>query len=130
MSESSGRDAKRVLGAGVFLLALPAWASKMCMCPLGMFLLLPPVFVLALVSIVTGLLVRGRTATRVWQVLLGVLALPALGALRMNFRGAYHGEKLWHEEMIVSSAVVLILLLGSYLWTFSQLARARASTAP
>jgi preprotein translocase subunit SecY len=128
MSESSGRDAKRVLGAGVFLLAFPAWASDMC--PLAMVLLLPPVFVLALVSFVAGLLVRGHTAARVWKVLLGVLALPALGALLMNFGGAYHEEELMHGEMIGASIIALLTVLFSYLWTFSRLERARESVAP
>jgi hypothetical protein len=125
MNESSG---KRMLSACVLLLALPAWASDMC--PLGMFLLLPPVFVLAGVSFLAGWLVRSRTPALVWKVLLGVLALPALGALLLNFGGAYHGEELRHGEMIASSVLAFALLLSSYLWTFSRLARARESVAP
>ncbi len=116
-----------MLSACVLLLALPAWASDMC--PMGAFILLPPVVLLTLVSFVAGWLVRGLTAARVWQVLLGVLALPALGALLFNLEGAYHGEELKHGEMIVSSALVFTLLLGSYLWAFSRLARVHGSVA-
>ncbi|MCE9672774.1 hypothetical protein LY474_33710 [Myxococcus stipitatus] len=113
------RALTRTYGVLVFLLATPAWASDMC--PLGMFVFLPPIYLLALVAFLAGAIVRGYGAALAWLFVLLLCALPALGALALCAGGAYHGEALRHEEMLTWSAVTFGVFVASYAWGLRRL---------
>ncbi len=115
----SMRDVKQALGVAVFLLAAPAWASDMC--PLGLLVFLPPIFLWVIVALVVGFRVKRAPAARVWTVLLTVGALPALGLAHLSFMGAFHGSELRHEEMLLPAVTSALALLGSYGWAMRRM---------
>ncbi|WP_044889722.1 hypothetical protein [Myxococcus hansupus] len=118
------RALTRTYGVAISLLATPAWASDMC--PLAMFVFLPPIYLLALTAALVGAIVRSHRAAAVWQFILLFCALPALGVLALCSAGAYHGDTLRHEEMLTWSAVTLGVLVASYVWGIWRLSLVKA----
>lgn len=113
------RDSKQLLGVLAFLTALPAWASDMC--EIGMVFLIPPALLMMVVTWFVGLTVRKPTAAIIWGVLLLLCAVPAVGGTVISMGGAFHGEELKHEGMFNASAIVLLMLLAMYAWSYARL---------
>jgi uncharacterized membrane protein YhaH (DUF805 family) len=108
------RDSKRVMGVLVFLAALPAWASDMC--ELAAIVLLPPVYLLVIVTCLLGLFVRRPNTARVSGWLLILCAVPALGAGIFSLNGSFHDSDLKHLEMFGASVLAVAALFASYTW--------------
>ena len=113
------RDSKQVVGVLAFLLALPAWASDMC--ELGLVLLLPPAFLLIMIAIIVGAVVRKPMTALIWGVLLLLLAIPGMGAAFRSLDGAFHGQELKHEGMYNISAATLLAQVAVYAWALGRL---------
>ncbi|MCP3098604.1 hypothetical protein LZ198_06910 [Myxococcus sp. K15C18031901] len=111
----------RVWGVLALLLSTPAWASDMC--PMVVFVFIPPSYLLALVAVLVGIIVRGHRAANIWLVVLLLCVVPAVGMLMLCVEGAYHGSELRHEEMILPTVIAFGVLAVAYAFSLWRLCR-------
>jgi hypothetical protein len=111
------RDLKQVLGVSLFLVALPAWASRMDLRPF-LTIFLWPSYGAAIVACLVGLLVRSAAAARVWRVLLLLGAIPAIGAAMFFHRIVSQHVHTDQAELFGSLVFAILALIGSHVWAF------------
>ncbi|MBN8228130.1 hypothetical protein JYK02_11485 [Corallococcus macrosporus] len=113
------RDPKRMLAVGVFLAAVPAWASDMS--GLVGLVLLPPVYLWVLIAGIIGLTVSQPRSARISMGVLVVGGLPALGAALLGIAASFHDDELQHETMFAYAVGAIVLLIASHAWAFRRL---------